>query len=824
MTQIATKVLVEHDGFLNISVGSSRKSKMWRNKRVGWSQLAARLANTKRTAETQSQYNKMTKEEQDNIKDVGGFVGGELEGERRTAMSVKSRQVVTLDVDYAGAGFWDSFLFMTEGDFACCMYSTHKHSKERPRYRVVIPLDRPVNPDEYQAISRKIAETVGIDLFDDTTYQAHRLMYWPSTSIDGEFVFKLHDEKWLKADAVLAEYDNWEDQSEWPLSSRVDKAITTNLKRQQDPTEKEGMVGVFCRTYSISEAIANFLPDVYEECGENRYTYKAGSSSGGAVCYEDKWLYSHHATDPCTMQLVNAFELVRIHKFGAEDEGKAAENGKQPSFKLMLDFVSKDAGVKVTLAKERMTEAGRDFENLGDDEKDMSWTAELMCKKNGGFQSTRYNIRKIIENDPVIKGCLGWDAFSQRICVLRKPGWRDEDDEDVFWNDSDDSQLRYMLETDYGIDNRGKIEDETLNVASMHSFHRVKDYLTRLEWDGTKRIETLFMDFLGAEDSEYVRIVTRKVLLAAVTRIMQPGCKFDNMLVLQGPQGIGKSHIFQLLGGDWFNDSLTSLQGSKESYEQLRGSWIFEVGELAALKKSEIESTKLFISKQVDSYRVAYGKRVSEFPRQCIFVGTTNEKDFLRDRTGNRRFWPVQVGVKKAKMDLWKDFTEDFRGQLWAEAYSYYKGGEELYIGKDMEKLAREAQEQHMEENPLAGMIAEFLEKPVPKNWYKLDINTRKEFCRGEGFEIDMEGAKLRSRVCVLEIWVECLGGDPKRFGLGDRKEIRDILNSLGDWKVYRDGTRNLSFGKEYGTQRAYVRIGAEDDTTEDRRGQHLLT
>ena len=813
MDNAIRKVIAAHDGILTISTGKSRRARVWKVQQMSWSTLVRRLGSTKRTPETQAEFHRLGKERQDEIKDVGGFVGGELIDGRRTAMTTGKRQLITLDADYADKDLWDQ-VEMFLGQYACACYSTHKHTPDKPRLRLVLPLDRPVSPDEYQAISRKVADMLDINWFDDTTYQPHRLMYWPSTSLDGEFYFRWNDGEWLSADSVLAEYEDWTDQTSWPVSERQGNLIQTQMKKQEDPLEKKGLIGAFCRAYTIPEVIDAYLSDKYEPFAghEDRYTYKHGSSAGGAVVYEDKWLYSHHATDPATMQLCNAFDLVRIHKFGMLDTGRKPDSKEGlPSQEKMLKLCSEDKKVKALMLDERQQEVKSEFSDLGDEDgQDADWRGKLKVnEKTGKVLSTRQNIRIILDHDKRVAGTFGWDAFSQRIAITKKPAWRTDDDRDPYWNDSDDSNLRYFFETYYGLDSKQKIEDETQNAAMRNSFHRVREYLHSLKWDGQPRMERMFVDYLGAEDTQYTRTVTRKMLIAAVGRIEKPGLKFDNMVVLEGPQGLGKSYILKKLGKEWFNDSLTTVQG-KEAYEQLRGGWIFEMGELAALRKSEIEPIKQFISKQVDTYRVAYGKRLSEFPRQCIFVGTTNEATFLRDHTGNRRFWPIRVGLHKAAKSLWADGVDNEFDQIWAEALTAWNSGEEVWIGSEIEKQAIEVQKAHTEENPYIGMIAEFLDRELPENWYQLDIPTRRDFFRGDGFEIDMGKSFKRTRICPLEIWCEMLGGDLRHFNGNDRKEIREALDLLPGWELYKSGYSNLSFGKYYGQQRSYIKIGTE--------------
>ena len=518
--------------------------------------------------------------------------------------------------------------------------------------------------------------------------------------------------------------------------------------------------------------------------------------------------------------MCNAFDLVRLHKYGDLDEGKTTEDvTKLPSWQKMRKLCTTDDTVKTQLLQDRRQAVQEEFSDLGAEEKeDTRWMAKLKTTEKGDILPTRANIRLILNNDLRVKDTFGWDEFAQRIAILKPPAWRKEDNQRPYWSDADDSELRYTLETLYGIDNKQKIEDETLNKAMRNGFHEVRKYLHGLDWDGVPRMDTLFIEFLGAEDTPYVRAVTRKTLLAAVGRVERPGLKFDNVLVLKGPQGQGKSQLLRRLGKKWFSESFTTFQG-KEAFEQLRGNWIIELGELAGMRKSEVETIKQFISKQVDIYRVAYGRRISEFPRQCIFVGTTNEDTFLRDRTGNRRFWPVQVGVQEPTRSVYSSETDAYIDQVWAEAEVAWRSGEEVWIGKEMEAVAQDVQEAYTEENPYVGMIQAFLDTELPENWYKLDIPTRYQFLHGEGFTIDMGKSFTRTRVCPAEVWCEMLGGDLKRFSASDRKDIRDALNKLPGWELYNNARTHLSFGKYYGQQRSYIKKG-----TQVKNGKHIAT
>ncbi len=744
---------------------------------------------------------------------MGGFVGGSLKDGRRNSGAVVKRTVLTLDADYGREGLWDTIEMLF--DFACCMYSTHKHSKRNPRFRLVIPLSTPVGPEEYEAIARKVAQDIGIEYFDDTTYEPSRLMYWPSTSSDGIFEFNYMDTEWLNTEEYLNRYEDWRDTSSWPVSSRTNKQREKLAEKQGSPREKKGIVGAFCRSYSIHEVLEKFLSEVYVKTAqENRYTLAGGSSAGGLVIYEKgDFAFSHHSTDPAGGKLCNAFDLVRIHKYGHLDEGVDLNTAavKLPSYAAMVDLSSKDEAVKLTLGRERLNTAKEDFNIPYEiDEGDTEWLKLLEVNNKGYYKSSIENIILILTNDPSLKGKIALNEFSHRTMIRGNLPWHKllSKVEGDGWKDSDDAALRHYFEKAYGITAPNKITDGVLIVEEKNKYHPIREYLKALVWDGACRVDSLLIDYLGTEDSPYNRAVTRKAMVAAVARVFVPGIKFDNMLVLVGNQGIGKSHIVSLLGQSWYSDSLNTVQG-KEAYEQLQDAWLIEMAELSATRKAEAEAVKHFISKREDIYRVAYGKRVTKFPRQCVFFGTTNDKEFLRDKTGNRRFWPVIVGTCKRKKNLWMDMVQAEIDQIWAEAVSLWNSGEKLCLEGDIEKEAIKRQEQHTEESTKEGLIREYLDLPLPENWSELDVASRMRFIHGTDFGTAEEGIIKRDKVCAMEIWMELFRGDTKQMTPMQAREINDILRKMEGWEPYSKGTGKLKFGRNYGLQRAFVREGA---------------
>lgn len=792
---------VQNDIELEIATGTSRKTKTWKNRPVKWSALLDRLSTTTRTSETVAEYRAMNRDQQSERKDVGGFVGGYCNNGSRS--NIRFRSVVVLDADFADNALWSDW--ETFYGNAAAVYSTHKHTPDKPRLRLVIPLAHIVDPDAYQAIARRIACTLGMDKFDDTSYQPQRVMYWPSTSQDGEYVFNYLDGPILNPDAVLSTYRDWKDVSSWPMSSRVAEVVKKTAAKQKDPLEKSGMVGAFCRAYTITEAIEKFIP-AYVPCDEpNRYTYTEGSTAAGVVIYEDKFSYSHHATDPASAQLCNAWDLVRLHKFGELDADTNPDTppSGRPSYRAMAELAAADPIVRAQVVTDRTAEALADFDALPDadepepprTEKDKNWKSLLRVTDKGGIAQTIENAVIILRHDPKLADALALNEMDHNILTRRSLPWRTVKGASQ-WTDNDDAALRYYLEKVYGMTGKDRIFDAVNVVAQANGFHPVRDYLNASVWDGVPRVDTLLIDYLGAEDTEYTRAVTRKTLVAAVARIFQPGCKFDYMLTIRGRQGLGKSAIIAKLGGPWFSDTFTTMQG-KDAYEQVMGVWIMEVGELAGMRKAEAETIKLYISKQTDRFRPAYGRRLQEFPRQCVFIGTTNETQFLRDTTGNRRFWIVDTPDEPSR-DLWTELTPDTIQKIWAEAVNYYQAGEALFLSRELEKEARRVQDAYEEENPRAGIVAAYLDRLLPEDWEDMDLYTRRQW-----LESDAVGTVPRTYACTLEIWAEALGGNPEKLDRYAVKEINDILTGLTGWRRTKDRFRQF---KLYGRQRFYER------------------
>lgn len=763
----------------DIAVAKSRHDKTLRNKSVEWEELARRLEKTTKTPETLAEYKAMPKERQGEIKDVGGFVGGYLNAGSRKTGNVVYRSILSLDLDEASATMWEEFTLLY--DCSAVVYSTHKHTADKPRVRLVIPLSRDVQIDEYEAIARKLAEHIGIEQVDDTSYEPHRLMYWPSTSKDGEYYYRRQDGEPLDVDSVLASYKDWRDCTTWAYSSRVSMRIRQATKQAGEPTEKGGIVGAFCRAYTIREAIAKYLPKVYEPGkSENRYTYTEGTTSGGVIIYDDKFTFSHHATDPASGKLCNAFDLVRLHRYSQADANSLPDTpvNRLPSYKLMEELARQDKRVVQLIASERIAEAGEDFADIdsaGNTEEPDSdeWQKELDVDKRGNFLKTLKNIELILTNDKALRGALKRDEFNHTDVLVKSLPWREKSVSRPYWDNEDDANLRcYLAREPWNMEGKDKIYDAFEAMMSKRRFHPIRDYLNSQLWDGVPRLDTLMIDYLGAFDSDLTRAMTRKTFVAAVARVMRPGTKWDYILTLLGGEGIGKSTILKRMGREWFSDSFTSVEG-KEAMEQVQRKWLIELGELTNYKRSSVEAYKAFLSKTDDTFRPAYGRKIETYPRQCVFFATTNEEHFLKGDTGNRRWWVIEVGKQAHKYDLWRDLTDDVVAQLWAEALHYYEHGEQLYLPAELEKQARERQVENSESgaDERIGIIHTYINKLLPTDWASRSIESRRRWL-SDGDPLQAYGVVQRETVCAVEVLAECFG---ERIDEKTRYKTRDI-------------------------------------------------
>ena len=774
---------------LGIAYGASRQALKWSNKTISFENLKERLKHTLRTPESAEEYAKMSKADRDQAKDHGGFVAGVLIGGRRKVDTVESRSMISLDGDRIDVAFLDGF--EEHMPYAAALYTTHSSTEEKPRVRIIIPMTRDATPEEFAAVSRYLAQMLGIDYFDECSYLPNQLMYWPSTPSNGSFVYKETEGPWLNPDDILNAHPEWTDPTRLPTSSRESQAAVTTGKKVQDPLTKDGVVGLFNRVYyPIQKALETFLGDVYEPtASDQRWHLIESSSMAGVEIKEDKFVYSHHAKDPAYLKLCNAFDIVRIHKFGDLDD--------KASFKEMRKFAMSLDEVKLQAAEERLREAGADFEDPVDDD---GWKARLVYEpRTLKLENSLHNIQLILENDPLLRDIV-FNQLADGMEITGPVPWKHPA---KFWRDQDDAQLISYVDSHYGSFSARNYEIAVTKVTDDRSYHPIREMFEALPpWDGVHRVDTLLIDYLGAQDNSYVRAVTRKALCAAYDRVINPGIKYDYMIVLNGDQGIGKSTLIAKLGMEWFSDSLSlSDMNDKTAAEKLQGYWILEIGELAGMKKADIDKVKAFVSRQDDKYRASFGRRVTPHLRQCIFFGTTNtENGYLRDITGNRRFWNVKV-TGNGKYQPW-DLDAETIQMIWAETMVLAKAGEPLYLPPELEAMAKEEQVLAMEHDEREGVVAEYLDTLLPENWDELNVYQRREFIRDTEDPTRPRGTVRREAVSNIEIWCECFGKNKEDLRPQDSYNISAIMVRMRGWQK----TADRPYLPIYGRQRVYVR------------------
>jgi predicted P-loop ATPase len=356
------------------------------------------------------------------------------------------------------------------------------------------------------------------------------------------------------------------------------------------------------------------------------------------------------------------------------------------------------------------------------------WRKTLTTTSRGTPLSTLGNAITVLANDPAWKGVLSYDLRNARAVFTAKPPW-DSDYSNAIdehlprpIEDADHARLVTWFERTWGIRVSTRIIAEAVNtVARGHEFDPVREYLTELKWDGLPRIDTWLARCLGAEDADYNRAVASRWMISAVARVFDPGCVADYMLILVGPQGLGKSRALRALAGDdWFTDDFPA-PGNKDAAIQLQGILIAEFSELEALNRAELSALKAFVTRRVDRYRPPYGRVAQDHPRRCVLAGTTNEDSFLRDSTGNRRFWPVACGVTCNAADVAAIAAD--RDQLWAEAVARYHAGETRFLHEpDIVAAAGEIAERYFQRDEWEDLLAAYVARCNPPSLAVRDV------------------------------------------------------------------------------------------------------
>lgn len=773
-----------------------------------WQDLCERCRNPRRTSETLAQYAAASAKQRARYKDNAGFIGARLADNYRSADHVLARTLLVMDMDCCPPDIYTTLPATLRSGIFCdpvqaIIYSTHSSTRDVPRLRLIIRPDREMTPEEYKAVCRTVANTISMEcsgthcagpLFDHCSWGACQMFYWPSCSRDADYYYEVIDGEPLDVTDVLGGAEEMP-----PMQSLADiaaqEAKTAKLTKRAEAPAKSGtgtampVERAFCQAYTLTEAIEEFLPQVYRHAAgdTSRFDYIPGEGTAGLVVSVDEngseRACSFHSTDPAHGMSLTAYQLVGLHRFGVRP-GKGYRRERQ----ALEQWARQDEKVRRELARQ----AG-----LTDDQQ---WQVELEREGgDGAVKSTRGNVEIILENDPDYRGMLYYDTFTQ--CIMVREGallpWGDPHKEGTvrMWEDDDDAHLRWRLQAKWGVSGSEVVRDALVVVAHRNACHPVRDYLTSLEWDGTPRLNHLWIDYIGARDTPLTRAITELFFVAAVARVMRPGCKFDYCPVLKGPQGIGKSTVLNIMGGEWFTDSLPNAD-SKDALSVLQGRWIVEAGEFMAFKRSERESVKRFITSEIDVYRPAYGRYTRSFPRQCVFCATTNEDKVLKG-DDNRRLVPVECdgrtvfagGVASAMDNLRK-----MRDQLWAEAVHLWDDGAyKLYLTPRMEEEARMVQAQSTvdEDDELRTALEKFVTYPQPPDWATYSVSQRQVFYSHTA-KGDQPGYRLPTYLSLKEVIYEAYGlrqGDRRYPQLAERL-AKIIRTTLPDW-VQVNGSRH---------------------------------
>lgn len=775
---------------MKVHIADSCRSAKWRQFEVNWKAFVTdKLSKPIRTGETYQVYKSLDKDEKSVYKDCGGYLFGVLAKDSRAKVNVISRNALLLDLDFAPIDAWDSISRTYELEMA--LHSTHSHSTETPRFRLIVPLNRECTPDEYECVARTFAYYLNIEWFDKTTFQRNRLMYFPSVSQDGEWVFEHKEGVFLDVDLVLSTYVDWRDMTTWPYHSG-EKVHDGSGQKRQNPLEQGGIIGAFNRAYPMNVLLENVLGEVYTHNFGDRYTYIKGSSSMGAVTYDNMWFYSYHATDPAQGRLLNAFELFACHLF--DDD-----------FKKALEAASNLPEVRKTLVLGAFQSMGEDFKPT---EVDLSatWYGELEIGKDGKIAQTDRNINLIFENDPNLKGVFKYNEFVNNIYLSRPTAWRDNVpvQGDTIRN-VDYPLVRKYLGLKYGFTNRSMIEETMMSIAYANKYHPIRDFLCSLTWDGLPRIETALIDYFGADDNSYTRAVFKKTLIGAISRAFSPGSKHDTVLILVGLEGSCKSLFWKRLGMDWHSDTFDMHQ-DKAMFEQLQGKWIIEIAEFDKLSRADVGQVKYFVTKASDTYRPAFGHVVEDFPRQFILTGSTNEDGFLKSETGNRRFNPVRVangmyerGLHVSSKYVYTDLDMYEVTQMWAEAFECFLSGETNVLDRDETVIADVVREEYEEQSAITGEIDQKLLTLVPANY---DTMTSEEVQKWWNFpDLRAAGTEYMQYVTGVQIWVELLGRSRESYGKLQQLEMTSAIRK----SQHIDSTSSSRVHtSRYGRQRCY--------------------
>ena len=737
---------------LDISQSKTANGKNWRHSRIEWDEFLRWVENP------------------GSQKESGGYVFGRFTGPLRRNATLISRSAITIDADKAGSRFLDDVGAL---GWMAVAHSTFNSAPDQRKYRVVIPADREMTGAEYEVAATVVMYLIGAHQCDPVSRVPAQFMWRPAAHNMDWYEYRVYDGPVVRVDDLLGMFEE----------KMGVRPHNRGGRPKRDPLELPGIVGAFNRVYTNLDVLIREYDLPYEAAGEHRWKL-AGSLSPagmGPIPGADNLWFSNHAQDEAYGAAWSAFDLARIHQFGDQDTDPDQRLERKPSYKAMLELAQQDAAVIAEMARGAMS----DFDTVS--EEDRSWLMSLArSAKDASLADTPGNWRLLLEHDPVLRSVATHELTLEVVFTTPPPWSTDEMREQELrpLAEGDYVHLRWYLVETYKATtlNRTGVEELVASAALSHTINPLTDRLLSLKWDGIPRVETCLP---GVPDSPYARMTARKCLVAAVARALDPGCKWDHMLVLHGAGGLGKTRWIEAMAY-----GLVGHLGSVESKDTLiamQRSWIMVSDEGAVLKKSEDEALKEFVTRTVDVFRAPYARQAVTRPRRCVIWGTTNDDVILSRQDGNRRFLIVRCEGRVG------DIEPDWVDQVWAEAVHLYRGGEQLWLTPEEMDLVHSHQSEHTEEGPSEGIVREWLETPRPEEWNEMDPEDR------EIAAMDRDGEPVES-TCTMLLWREALHRveHPRR---GDLLSLNAALRAIG----WEQSGRMARFGG-YGYQREYVR------------------
>lgn len=714
------------------------------------------------------------------------YLPGELKNHHRKSVNVINRSVITLDLDGALEGGFEALCGFLS-DFYYFWHTTYSHSEEKPSYRFLVPLAEPVTPGQYGDLVRQIIAANPQASIDAASAKPAQIMFAPACKDPFSYDYGVHEGSLVNGAQWLASVNGGE--SVVPLG-RLDK--------KGEPAEAPGIVGQFNRAYpNLDELIAVFeLPyELDGASGRYRYTGSSATATPGMRELDERpgLYYSWHAHDPAAGYAQNAFDLVRIHKFGHLDTEYKGPVNRAPSYTACRDFLDTHKGFNkraAAQAYETVVSSLSDQENCGverttpahethtsvevlttEEIDNTQWVSQLeVDRKTGKFVDSLRNLTLIFDNDPKMKG-VGWCERGEYFTDADPHNWPNTKQSPKL-TENQKVLLRNRYENIYGL----RVPPERLvqifaERKVVNSFDPVRVYLESLHWDGNKRMETCLP---GVEDTEYNRMVARKVLLAAVARTFEPGVKVDEALILVGPEGTGKSSWIKEMSKG-FSVEFQNIE-SKDTVQILSETWIAMAEESEVVAKSDFNRLKSFLTQTSDTYRVPYAVEPETRLRRWVVWGSTNDMELLRERDGNRRFLMIEC-VRPRDFDL---LTPEYVDQIWAEAVHAYLMGESHVMNSYERELAHSAREQHIHSDALTESIAEHLRLPITSDWHEKKPETLRSIVGQWNVDvIGSTGDKERDFITPKEVWVEVEGMSLADFTLRDQSRVKDSLQAL---------------------------------------------